>query len=373
MLATNIKSNHLATELHIGICKAVGKDTVTHDTAQRVRTTQSLVHHTLDKQGIEVGVHIEWRLTCDIVLCTNAICESHSVAIDRYIVAEVEVELQVVVTRSSLLTVLSIESSRVGEERIGIDTFGWAGALVTAVVSQAQTQVWVPTTECLVLVNDTPLNILLVHALHVFIHRFLSITVSSRVIHILLAIEHINIALVNHVAEYTKTCIPLDIFPNSTFNVGSEAEKVTFILIERARLVVLQHTHLSRVFLPLVEILVINRLIAIEAIEIAHGVWLISSIKGQTVLGNQVLAIIVHAEDTIVLGGISRLRIQRVDILRVLRTIAIVVNIGQSATLETQVSIKSYRWQYAEVPTRLNLTTERVHLLNFLLLGCLNR
>ena len=233
-----------------------------------------------------------------------------------------------VVARSSLLTVLSIEGCCISEERIGIDTFGWAGALVTTVVSQAQTQVWVPTTECLVLVNDTPLDILLVHALHVLIHRFLGITVSSRVIDILLAIEHVNIALVNHVAKYAKTCIPLNILPYSTLYVGSEAEKVAFIFIERARLVVLQHTHLSRIFLPFVEILVIDRLIAIKAIEIAHSVWLIGGIQSQSVIRNEVLAIVVHAEDTIVFGGISRLRIQRVDILRVLRTIAVVVDVS---------------------------------------------
>ena len=172
MLATNIECNHLTTKLYIGICKAIGKNTVTHDTAQRVRATQSLVHHALDEQGIEVGVHIEWRLTCDIVLCTNAICESHSVAIDRYIVAEVEIKLQVVVTRSSLLTVLSIEGSRIGEERIGIDTFGWAGALVTAVVSQAQTQVWVPTTFGFGFVDKSPFDIFLVQTFNSRIHRF---------------------------------------------------------------------------------------------------------------------------------------------------------------------------------------------------------
>ena len=185
-------------------------------------------------------------------------------------------------------------------------------------------------------------------------------------------VEHVDIAFAYHIAKYANTRIPLDILPNSAFNISSKAEKIAFIFIERARLVFC-YIHFVRIFLPLVEILIIHRLIAVETIEVAHGVWLIGSIKGQTVLRNQILAVIVHTEDTIVLGGISRLCIKGMDILRVLRTIAIIVNIGQSATLETQVSIKSYRWQHAEVPTCLNLTTERVHLLDFLLLGCLNR
>ena len=38
----------------------------------------------MDKESIEVGIHIEWRTTCDIILSTNAIRKCYTVAIDRY-------------------------------------------------------------------------------------------------------------------------------------------------------------------------------------------------------------------------------------------------------------------------------------------------
>ena len=204
------------------------------------------------------------------------------------------------------------------------------------------------------LINESPLYVFLIQTFHILIHRLLGITLRSRVKDIFLTIQHINIALVNHIAEHTKTSIPLDILPNRSLNICRKTEEIAFVFIERTRLVIFQYAHLSRIFLPFVEVLIINGLIAIETIKVAHGVWLISRVQCQSVLWNQVLAIIVHAENTIVLGSISRLCIQRVDIFRVLRTIAIVVDIGERTALESQVGIKCHRWQYTKVPTRFD-------------------
>ena len=114
------------------------------------------------------------------------------------------------------------------------------------------------------------------------------------------------------------------------------------------------------------EVLIINRLITIETIEIAHGIRLIRSIKSQTMIGNQILTIIINTENTIALSCISSLSINRVDILRILRTISIKVDISECTSLKTKVCIKSHRRQSTKIPTCLDLTTHRVHIMNLL-------
>ena len=279
VLATDVELSHFASELYIGIGKAVCQDTVAHDTAQGVSTSQSFVHHALDEEGVEVGVHIEWRTTCDIILCTNTIRESHAVAVDRHIMTESKIELQVVVPRCSLLSVLRIKCRRIRKERISIDALGRASTLVAAVVGQTCTQIGVPASQCLVLIDKSPLHIFLVKTFHIRIECLLCMVLGSRIKSILLTIEHVNITLANHIAKHTKTCIPLDILPNGTLNIRSKTEEIAFVFIERARLVVLQRTHLCRVFFPLMEILVVDGLIAIEAIEVAHRIGLIGGIQ----------------------------------------------------------------------------------------------
>ena len=154
-------------------------------------------------------------------------------------------------------------------------------------------------------------------------------------------IEHVDITFAYHIAEYANTCIPLDILPYCTLNISCKAEKVAFVLIERTRLIGI-NIHFFWIFVPLMQRLIINRLIAIEPVEVAHRIRLIGGIEGQTMLRNQVLTIIVHTEDTIVLGRIGCLCVKRVDILWVLRTVAIIIYIGKCTTLKTKVRIKRY-------------------------------
>ena len=222
------------------------------------------------------------------------------------------------------------------------------------------------------LVDQSPFYVFLIQSFYIWIKCFL-ITQRQLRIELVLAVEHIDITLVNHIAKHTHTCIPLNILPDSTLDIRSKTEKVAFVLIERTRLVVLQYTHLCRVLFPLVEVLIIDRLIAIEAIEVTHRIRLISSIQSQSMFGNQVFAIIVHTENTVVLGGICCLGIKRMDILWILRTITIVIDVRQCTTLETKIGIKCHRRQRSKVPTCLYLAPKRIHLLNFIFLRCVHR
>ena len=81
---------------------------------------------------------------------------------------------------------------------------------------------------------------------------------------------------------------------------------------------------------------------------------------------DEVLGVIVEAEDTVMLGGIGRLEVERVDILRILAAVAVVIDIGQHAALKSVVGVVSDRGQDTEVPTGLDLIAKRIHL-HFLL------
>jgi hypothetical protein len=64
-----------------------------------------------------------------------------------------------------------------------------------------------------------------------------------------------------------------------------------------------------------------------------------------------------------VLGGVSSLEVERVDILGILATVAVVIDISEHTTLETIVGIVGYRWQDTKVPTCFDFTAEGIHLL----------
>ena len=228
--------------------------------------------------------------------------------------AEVEVKLQVIVSSFCLLT----KRSCICKERICIDTLSWTSTLITAIICQTSTQIRVPSTTSFCRVDKSPLDIFFVESFYILIHCFLLVAFKLWVIYIFLSIEHINITLIDHITQYAKTSIPFDVFPNGSFYIRSKTEKIAFIFIECTRLILLQNTHLCWVLFPFVEILVINGLIAIKTIEITHSIWLICRIQCQTMVRDQILTIIVHTENSIVFGGISRLCIDRVDIFRIL-------------------------------------------------------
>ena len=74
--------------------------------------------------------------------------------------------------------------------------------------------------------------------------------------------------------------------------------------------------------------MIIYRLVSVVTIEVAHRIRLIGSIKGEAMVRDQVFAIVVHAEDTIVLGSICCFCVDRVDVFWVLRAISIIIDIG---------------------------------------------
>ena len=54
------------------------------------------------------------------------------------------------------------------------------------------------------------------------------------------SVEHLDIAVVNEVAEHTETGIPLEVLVDSALNVPRDADEVAFIFIEHARAIVLE-------------------------------------------------------------------------------------------------------------------------------------
>ena len=65
------------------------------------------------------------------------------------------------------------------------------------------------------------------------------------------------------------------------------------------------------------------------------------------------------------LCGVGGFKIERVDILGILRTISIVIHIGEHTTLKTVVGIVCHRRQNTEIPSGLDFASERVGFLRF--------
>ena len=92
-------------------------------------------------------------------------------------------------------------------------------------------------------------------------------------------------------------------------------------------------------------------MIAIVTIEIANGIGQIGNVNRKSMIGNQILRVIIETENAAVLGGIGHLHIKRMKILRIGAAITEIINIGQQSSLETLVRIVSHTGQYAESPT----------------------
>ena len=194
-------------------------------------------------------------------------------------------------------------------------------------------------------------------------------------IELILAVEHLDIAVVNQIPQYTQTGVPFEVFVNRSLDISGHTDEVAFVLIEHTRTVVLILRMVNDVLRvlgqfvgPIMPVIVIAGLITVKAVEIAHSVRQIGSIQRQAITRNEIFRVIVETENTMVFGGISRLQIERMDIFRILRTVAVVINIGQHTSLEAIVRIVGDRRQNTEVPAGLNLATKRVH---FLWLGLL--
>ena len=195
-----------------------------------------------------------------------------------------------------------------------------------------------PTAFLLVIANQTPLFVLIVQQGLVRIERFL--VRKRRVVHVL-TVQHIDIAIVYQITQYTQTGVPFQVLVDRALDISCHADQVAFIFIEHTRAVVFYH-HFLRFLRPVVPGVVIARVVAVKAVEVAHGIRQIGRIQRQTVTRNKVLRVVVEAEDSVMFGRVSSLDIQRVDILRILRTVAVVIDIRQHTTLEAIVGIVGY-------------------------------
>ena len=372
MLATYIEVHYAEAELHIGERKAVGQYTVSHHAAHRVAATQSLVIHALDEQSVHVVVHVERTASGYIVLYTQPVSEGDAVDAvlilkARHVMAESEVELQVVVAGSSLLTIGGIERSRVGEEQVGIDATVRSLTLVARVEGDTSAQVRMPAAFHLIGAYQSPGLVFVVQSLYTRIKRFVRITLLSRV-KLFLAVQHLDVTIVDDISQYAQTGVPFQVFVYRALYVARYADKISFVLVKHTRLIFFRILHLLRLLVPCAPRRLVVRLIAVKSVEVAHSVRQVGGIQRQAMPGDKVLRIVVEAEDAMVLGGVGCLEIQRVDIFGVLAAVAVIVHVGQHTALKTIIGVISYRRQYAEVPTSLDLSAQRIHLLRLGLL-----
>ena len=183
-----------------------------------------------------------------------------------------------------------------------------------------------PSAILLVVADQSPVLILVVEQLLIRVERFLFTGFEVR-IELALAVEHLDIAIVDQIAQDPYSGIPFEVFVDRAFHIARHTDQIAFILIEHTR-AILVHIHFLGLLVPGIPILIILGLIAVEAVEIAHSIRQIGGIEGETMIGDEVFGIVVETEYTMVLGRISAFEIDRVDILGVLLAVAIVIDIG---------------------------------------------
>ena len=216
-----------------------------------------------------------------------------------------------------------------------------------------------PTAVRFVRFDKSPIDIFFVQALHIGIQIF-------GIVGCLFAVQHGDVALVNQVAQHTDTGIPLKVLINSAFDVGREANQIAFVLIKRSRLII-GRVHFRRVFFPSMPRIIVHRLITIETIKIAHSIGQIAHIHRQAMIGNQIFGVVEETKYAIMFGRVRRLDIKRMNIFRILRTITIIINVGQRAALKTKVGIVGNAWQCAKIPAGFDFflgSSHRIRLLS---------
>ena len=216
---------------------------------------------------------------------------------------ESEVELQVVIPRTRLIAVLGVKCRRIGEEQVGIDTSVRTLTLVTGVVCDTSTQIRMPSAFHLIRAYQSPFLVFVVQQLCFRIQRFL---VRQLRVKLVLTVQHVDIAIVDDIAQHTKTGIPLQILVYRSFDISRYTNQVAFILVEHTRDIVFHH-HLFRFLRPIVPSIVILRLIAVKAVKVAHRVRQIRRIQCQTITRNEILRVVVKTEDSVVFRRVRRL------------------------------------------------------------------
>ena len=369
MLPLDIEIDDTEAELDIGESKSVGEDAVGHHTADGVTAAESFVIDALDEKRVHIVVHIEGRASGDIVLRAEAIGEGNTVdavlvGITGHIMAESEVELEMVVSRSSLLAVCGIESGGVSEESVGIDALVGSLAFVARVEGDTGAEVRMPTAFALIRSDESPRLVLVVKSLHGRVEGFLLIALFFRV-ELILAVEHVDITVVDDIAENSESGIPFEVLVDRSLDVSGYTDEVAFVLIEDAGLIILGMRHLLGLFLPEMPVGMVEGLESVESVEVAHGVRQIGGVEREAVSGNEVFGVVVEAENAVVLGGIGGLEIEGVDIFGVLRTVTVVIDVRQHTALETVIGVIGDRRQDSEVPSGLDLTSEGIDFLRF--------
>ena len=271
---------------------------------------------------------------------------------------EGKVKLQVVVAGGSLIAIGGIESGGIGKERIGIDAAVGSLSFVTRIEGDTCAQVRVPAALHLIPANQSPLLIFIIEQLFIGVERFLM--VEGWVVFVL-AVEHIDVAVVDDITEHTQSGIPFQAFVDRALDIARDADEVAFVLVEHAAAVG-GGVHLLRLLRPVMQGVVILGLIAVIAVEVAHSIGQIGGVKRQSVARYEVFGVVVEAEDTMVFGGIGRLNVERVNVFGILTAIAVVINVGEHTTLEAVVGIIGDRRQDTEVPAGLDFITQGVHL-----------
>ena len=157
--------------------------------------------------------------------------------------------------------------------------------------------------------DEPPLFVLVVEQLFIGIECFLVPFLGFGPV-LVLAVEHADVAIVHDVSEYADTGIPFEVFVNRSFDVAGNTDEVTFVFIEHARTIVFVSGHFGGVFFPVMPREVILRLVAVESVEVAHSVRQIGGIECESVTRDEVLGVVVEAEDAVVLGGISGFEVE---------------------------------------------------------------
>ena len=109
------------------------------------------------------------------------------------------IELQMVITSRSLLSIGCIKGRRIGEEGIGIDTFVRSLSFIARVVRNTCAYIRMPTAFHLICTNQSPRLILVVEKFFIRVQRFLLPICLCRII-LAFSVKHIDIAVVDEIA-----------------------------------------------------------------------------------------------------------------------------------------------------------------------------
>ena len=100
----------------------------------------------------------------------------------------------------------------------------------------------------------------------------------------------------------------------------------------------------------MVPFVLVAALVSVEAVEIAHGIRQVGGIDREVVIREEAPGVVIEAYCTVMSGGISGFEEEHLPVVRITRTVTVVIDIGQYATLEAEVGIISNVRQDTEVP-----------------------